>query len=120
MFVLLALSSHLLQMSDVSVAFPIKTALKQEIHERIDHIAHSNPEEREKAQTIRRVLVESCINALRRRAMSGDIEDLPAKVRKLVGEVSSGTLLYVFHDWITRCESVITVDGNYFEETVNW
>jgi histone-lysine N-methyltransferase SETMAR len=42
-------------------------------------------------------------------------EELPAKVRKLVSEISSETLLEVFHDWIARCENVIVIHGNCCE-----
>jgi hypothetical protein len=43
-------SSHLLQMFDVSVASPLKTAFKQAREKPIDHVTHANPEHREKAQ----------------------------------------------------------------------
>jgi hypothetical protein len=44
-------------MFDVSVASPVKTAFKQKIDKRVDRIAHADPEQREKAEIIRRVLV---------------------------------------------------------------
>jgi hypothetical protein len=67
-------SGHLLEMFDVSVASPFKTAFKQELEKPIDRATHADPEHREKAQIIRRVLVESFMNALRRGAMPDNIE----------------------------------------------
>jgi hypothetical protein len=69
MLILPANSSHLLQMFDVSAASPIKTAFKQELDKRVDYITHADREQRKKAYIIRRVLVESFINALRRQVM---------------------------------------------------
>jgi hypothetical protein len=43
-------------------------------------------------------------------------EELPAKLRKLVGEISPETLLDVSHHWIARCERVIPIDGNCFNK----
>lgn len=71
--VLPAHSSHLLQMFDVAVASPLKTAFKQELDKRVSRIAHADPEQREKAGIIRRVLVESFINAVRRGGTPGNI-----------------------------------------------
>jgi hypothetical protein len=72
--VLPAHSSHLVQMLDAFVASPVKTAFKQELDKRVDRVAHADPEQRKKAYSIRRVLVESFINALRRGATPGNIE----------------------------------------------
>jgi hypothetical protein len=72
--VLPAYSSHLLQIFDVSVAFPLNTAFEQELEKRIDHVVYADPEHREKAQIIRRVLMENFIDALRRGATPGSIE----------------------------------------------
>jgi hypothetical protein len=71
---LAAYSSHLLQVFDVSVASPLKTAFKQELEKRIDHVTHTDPEHQAKAQIRRRVLVESFINALRCGPTPGNIE----------------------------------------------
>jgi hypothetical protein len=40
-------------------------------------------------------------------------EELPAKIRKLVGEISAEILLDVFHDWTARWECGIGINGNY-------
>jgi hypothetical protein len=37
-------------------------------------------------------------------------------VRKSVGQISSDTLLRVFHEGIARCECVLTSDGDDFEQ----
>jgi hypothetical protein len=73
-FILPAHSSHLLQMSDVFVAPLVKTVFKQQLDKRVDRIVYADPEQREKAQIIRRVLVEGFINVLRRTATPGIIE----------------------------------------------
>jgi hypothetical protein len=72
--VLLAHSGHLLQPFDVSAASSVKTVFKQEPDKRVDRIAHGDPEQPEKAQSIRPVLVESFINALRRGTTQSNIE----------------------------------------------
>jgi hypothetical protein len=72
--VLPAHSSYLLQIFDVSVAALVKTVFKQEPDNGVDRTVHAEPEQRQKAQIIRRVLGESFINALRRAATPGNIE----------------------------------------------
>jgi hypothetical protein len=67
-------SIHLLQMFDVFVTFPLKTTFKQELEKWIDHVTHADPDHRKKAQIIRRVLVESFINALRCGATPDNVE----------------------------------------------
>jgi hypothetical protein len=47
-------------------------------------------------------------------------KELPAKVRELMGKISTETLLEVFHDWTACCENVTAIDGNYFEQTIKW
>jgi histone-lysine N-methyltransferase SETMAR len=42
-------------------------------------------------------------------------ETLLVEIRNLVGETSPETLLDIFHNWISWCESLIASDGNYFE-----
>jgi hypothetical protein len=37
-----------------------------------------------------------------------------------MGEISRETLLYVLHEWISWCESLIASDGNHFESTTKW
>jgi hypothetical protein len=74
LFVLPAHSSHLLQILNVSVVSSVKAAVKQEFDKRINRIAQADPEQREKAQIIRRVLVESFSDALRREARPGSIK----------------------------------------------
>jgi hypothetical protein len=47
-------------------------------------------------------------------------EELLVEIRKLVGEILSETLLDIFRDWISWCESLISKKGNYFELTIKW
>jgi hypothetical protein len=42
-------------------------------------------------------------------------EELLVEIRKLMGEISPETVLDVFHDWISWCESLIARAGNYSE-----
>jgi hypothetical protein len=60
-------------MFDVSVASPVKTIFKRELDTQINRIAHADPEEQKKTQMMRRVRVESFLNALRRGATRGKI-----------------------------------------------
>jgi hypothetical protein len=70
--VLPAHSSHLLQTFDIYVASPLKTAFKQELEKSI--VLLTPIQNTERKQIIRRVVVESFINALRREATPGNIE----------------------------------------------
>jgi hypothetical protein len=71
--VLPAHSSHLLQMFDVVVATPLKTAFKQEFDLRIPAFARKAEENRVNAQRLRMVLVKSFLNGLRKGATPGNI-----------------------------------------------
>jgi hypothetical protein len=42
-------------------------------------------------------------------------EEFLVAIRKLAGEISPETLLDIFHDWISWCESLIASDGSHFE-----
>jgi hypothetical protein len=50
-----------------------------------------------------------------RGSRSQTAEQLVIEIRKLVGDISPETLPDVFHDWISWSESLIAMDGNYFE-----
>jgi hypothetical protein len=45
-------------------------------------------------------------------------EELLAAVPKSMGQVSLGTLLSVFHEWIAQRKRVIASDGDYFEQDI--
>jgi hypothetical protein len=66
-------SNHLLQMFDVAVAAPLKTAFIQELDRRIPAIARKAAGNRDDAQRLRRVLVKSFLNELRKGVAPGNI-----------------------------------------------
>jgi hypothetical protein len=70
--VLPAHCTHLLQMFDVAVAAALKVAFKRELDRRVHLLASAAPGD--KAQVMRRILVESFINALPAGATPANIE----------------------------------------------
>jgi hypothetical protein len=71
--VLPAHSTDLLQMFDVAVAGPLKTAFKHELDRQISQLVKENHDHGDKAQCLRRILVESFLNGAYRGATPANI-----------------------------------------------
>jgi hypothetical protein len=66
-------SSHLLQMFDMVVAVPLKSAFTLERDRRISWFTDANPGERDKTQILRRILIRSFTNGSHRGTTSASI-----------------------------------------------
>jgi hypothetical protein len=66
-------SSHLLQMFDMVVAAPLKSAFTLKLDRTISWFTDANPGERDKTQILCRILIRSFTNALHRGATSANI-----------------------------------------------
>jgi hypothetical protein len=50
----------------------------------------------------------------------GSADELLSEVRKIVDEISVGTLETVFREWINRVARCIAANGKYMERTKQW